>query len=321
MNLIRRFLVALVCRIARVDVRSVTKAGYEQASAGIDFGGTQVGAYNDSVTLAIQESERNRLSTTLREFAAEHDLQFFDFRQGSSSFPVRRMAVLSPRGLHVHADMITGNSPATGKVPIPSSVILVASTFANQDEWPPVLRALDAILRTQRPDKTGPESLARVEAINVADLESWTRRTPGEQHARLAGNSEREEAQPLIKCIVDDFRRAHGHIEGLVVTEEPGIYHGGEWVIDVTHPFILDRRTLPREHLGVRVHAGSQLPLPPEFANQHHPDGYAWSLPNYERFVDRGANDSSATGQSHDESRRDASCVDWYAIRRLRRAL
>ena len=82
---------ALVCRIARVDVRSVTKAGYEQACAGIDFGGTQVGAYNYSVTLAIQESERNRL-TTLREFAAEHDLQFFDFRQGSSSFPVRRMA-------------------------------------------------------------------------------------------------------------------------------------------------------------------------------------------------------------------------------------
>ncbi len=182
------------------------------------------------------------------------------------------MAVLSPRGLHVHADMITGNSPAMGKVPIPSSVILVASTFANHDEWPPVLRALDAILRTQWPDKTGPESLARVEAINVPDLESWTRLTPGEQHARLADYSEREEAQPLIKRIVDDFRRAHGHIEGLVVTEEPGIYHGGEWVIDVTHPFIFDRRTLPRQHLGVRVHAGSQLPLPPEFANQHHPD-------------------------------------------------
>ena len=278
--------------MAGYDVRSVTRAGYEQACAGINFNGaTHVGAYNYSVRLAIQQSERNRLSTALRQFAAERDLQFFDFRQGSSSFPSRRMAVFSPRGLHVHADMIIGKSPAMGNVPIPSSVILVASTFANHDVWPPVLRALDTMLRTQWPDKTGPESLARVEAINVPDLKFWKRLTPEEQHARLADYSEREEARPLIKCILSDFRDAYGHIEGLMVDEEPGIYHGGSWVIDVTHPFIFDRRSLPPEHLGVSLHTGSQLPLPPEFADQHYPDGYAWSPPNFERFVDRCANE------------------------------
>ena len=76
-----------------------------------------------------------------------------------------------------------------------------------------------------------------------------------------------------------------------LVNEEPGIYHGGEWVIDVRYPFIFDRRTLPEHHLGVRLHKLSQPPLPPEFANQHYPDGYVWSPPNFERFVDRCANE------------------------------
>jgi hypothetical protein len=167
----------------------------------------------------------------------------------------------------------------------------VASTFANHDEWPPVLRALDTMLRTQWPDKTGHESLARVDAINVPDLESWKRLTPEEQRARLADYSSREEARSLTKSIVHDFRDAYGHIEGLVVNEEPSIYHGGSWVVDVTHPFIFDRRSLPREHLGVWLRTRVQLPLPPEVADQHYPDGYAWSPPNFERFVDRCANE------------------------------
>jgi hypothetical protein len=280
--------------MAGYDVRSLSKAGYEQACAGSDLNGaSHVGAYHYSVKLGIHQSrvERNQLSTVLREFAAAHDLQFFDFRQGSSSFPSRRVAVFSPRGLHVHADMITGNSSAAPIMRRSASVILVASTFANHDEWPPVLRALDTVLRTQWPDKTGPESLSRVNAINVPDLESWKRLTPQEQHARLADYSEREEARSLLKSIVDDFRDAYGHIEGLVVSKDPGSYHGGEWVIDVTHPFIFDRRSLPGYHLGVRLHRGSQPPLPPEFANQHYPDGYAWSPPNFERFVDRCADE------------------------------
>jgi hypothetical protein len=293
LNLIRRLLVALICRIAGWDVRSVTTADYEQACAAIDFNGaSHVGAYNYSVTLAIQKSERGRLSTALREFAAEHNLQFFDVRRGSSSFPSRRIAVLSPRGLHVHADMVTKNTAAMGNIDMLSAkVILVGSTLANHDEWPPVLRALDTMLRTQWPDKAGPERLSRVEAINVPDLESWKGLTSQEQHTRIFDYSEREEARPLVQSIVDDFRRAHGHVEGLVIRDQPGSYHGGEWVIDVTYPFIFDRRSLPRQHLGVRVHAGPQLPLPPEFENQNPPDGYAWSPPNFERFVDRCANE------------------------------
>jgi hypothetical protein len=274
------------------DVRSVTKEGYVQACAGSDLNGAaQVGAYYYSVTLAIQQSERNRLSTALRAFAAEHDLQFFDYRQASSSFPSRRMAMFSPRGLHVHADMITRNTAATGNMSM-SSIILVASTFAKHDQWPPVLRALDTALRTQWPDKTGPESLTRVRAIDVPDLESWKRLTLPEQRALLSDYSERAEARPLIKCIVDDFRAACGHIDGVVINEQPGIYHGGEWVIDVTHPFIFDRRSLPGQHLGVRVHSGSNADdLPKEFAGQHPPKGYAWSPPNFERFVDRCADE------------------------------
>ena len=74
--------------MAGYDFSGLTKVRYRQACAGIDFSGaTKVGAYSYSVTLAIEKSERNRLSTALREFAAEQHLQFFDFSQGSSSFP------------------------------------------------------------------------------------------------------------------------------------------------------------------------------------------------------------------------------------------
>ena len=283
---------ALLSRIAGYDLSGVTRAAYEQACAGSDLNGADdAGAYNYSVTLEIPPAERDQLSAALREFAVEKNLRFFDFRQGPSSFPSRRMAVFSARGLHVHVDMMTASTPAMGGVSIGSSVILVAYTFANHDEWPPVLRALDTMLRARWPDRTQPESLERVEPIDVPDLASWKRLTAEEQRARLSKYSYREEARSLLRSIVGDFRDAYAHVQGLVVSEEPGIYHGGSWVIDVTHPFIFDRRRLPREHLGVWLHTGVELPLPPEFSDQLYPDGYAWSPPNFERFVDRCANE------------------------------
>ena len=261
-----------------------------QACAGSDLNGaTQVGAYGYSVNLAIEPSDRNRLSMALRRFAAGHDLQFFDFRQGSLKFSSRRMAVFSPRGLHAHADMITGNSSATRSM-ARSPVILVACTFANHDEWPPVLRALDTELRTQWPDETGPESLARVKAIDVPDLESWKRLTPGELHARLADYSYREEARPLIKAVVDDFRELYGHIEGVEVNEGPGIYHGGSWTIEVRHPFIFDRRSLPQEHLGVWVHTGMKPEeIPQGYKEEKQLHGHPVTRILYEKFVDENA--------------------------------
>ena len=199
------------------------------------------------------------------------------------------MAVFSPRGLHVHADMLIGNAPDMRNMPR-SPVILVAGTFANHDEWPPVLRALDTMLRTQWPDKTGPESLTRVKAIDVPDLESWKRLTPDEQRDRLTTYSYREEARPLMKSVVDDFRDVFGHIEGLEINEGPGIHHGGTWVIDVRHPFIFDRRRLPQQHLGVWVHAGmTPGEIPQGYIEKKEQRGHPVTRILYEKFVDENA--------------------------------
>jgi hypothetical protein len=70
-----------------------------------------------------------------------------------------------------------------------------------------------------------------------------------------------------------------------------GSPHGGGWEIDVTHDVIFDRRWIPGHYLGFSVHSRVQGPLPPEFANQDRPHGYAWSPPNFERFVDRCSNE------------------------------
>jgi hypothetical protein len=56
------------------------------------------------------------------------------------------------------------------------------------------------------------------------------------------------EGAPLLKEIVECFRRTYGHLPGLVV-EGFGLYHGGYWVIGVAQPVIFDRRLLPKTYL------------------------------------------------------------------------
>src|SRR6187551_654533 len=98
------------------------------------------------------------------------------------------------------------------------------------------------------------------------------------------------EGDELIRQIANRFRQEFGHLPGISI-DGPGIPHGGGWAIGVTHDVIFDRRWLPRRYLGVHVRPGIRLPLPKEFANQQYPTGYAWSPPNFERFVDRCADE------------------------------
>ena len=106
--------------------------------------------------------------------------------------------------------------------------------------------------------------------------------------ARL--NAYAGEGAQLIRQIADRFRDEFGHLPGLTMTGH-GVYHGGSWVIGASHPFVFDRRWLPNRYLGVEVRASIRPPLPPEFEGQEYPHGYVWSPPNYERFVDRCADE------------------------------
>lgn len=282
-----RFFIGLLCRIIGIDIRSYSKDGYEEAIAGSELSGTtQVGARGYSVQLLINEADKYKLSSLFREFAASHDLRFFDFRQGSKRLLIRRLVLFSPRGLHIHADMIALENPASQRRPT-SPMMLVAATFANHDDWQPIIRDLDSQLRAQWPEETGPEQLTRVEPIVVPDLETWKQLSTQERCDLQSTYSYREEALPLMRAIVDEFRQKHEHIVGIDITDGPAIHHGGTWVISVRHPFIFDRRKLPSEYLGVYVSTGIEGPLPPEFTGQRLPDTYVWAPTNYERFVDR----------------------------------
>jgi hypothetical protein len=127
--------------------------------------------------------------------------------------------------------------------------------------------------------------------MEVPSLEEWLD-LPEAERIRRAGalNPYAGEGVDLIRQVADRFRVEFGHLRGLEITG-PGLYHGGSWVIGASHPLIFDRRRLPEYYLGVDVRASVRPPLPPEFQGQEYPHGYIWSPPNYERFVDRCADE------------------------------
>jgi hypothetical protein len=110
------------------------------------------------------------------------------------------------------------------------------------------------------------------------------------------------EGEELVRSVSADFRAACGDIAGVEVVG-PGIYHGGNWVIGVKHPFVFDRRKLPSYHLGISVHTSIGSELPPEFQDKTRKYGYIWAPPHYEQFVDRCSEEIRGTLRGPDMSR------------------
>jgi hypothetical protein len=122
-------------------------------------------------------------------------------------------------------------------------------------------------------------------------LPEWLALSDGERTEWLGQlNPYSGEGFELIKAISDRFRDEFGHLPGLEV-EGPGVYHGGDWVISASHPFVFDRRKLPGQYVGITVRAGVRNPLPAEFEGQYYPHAYVWNPRNFERFVDRSADE------------------------------
>jgi len=124
-----------------------------------------------------------------------------------------------------------------------------------------------------------------------ASLDAWLELTEDERTSRVAAfNAYAGEGGELVKQIADRLREKLRHFRDVTV-DGGGIYHGGSWAIGVSYPFVFDRRLIPERYLGVDVRGGAQMPLPPEFEGQTYPNGYVWSPPNFERFVDRCADE------------------------------
>ena len=122
---------------------------------------------------------------------------------------------------------------------------------------------------------------------NVPTFAQWLCLTDDERAQLLSSwNAYAGEGETLVRDVMDRFQAEYGQLKGVTISG-PGVYHCGEWIIRLTHPFIFDRRTLPGYYLGVRIMLGYALPLPPEFEGQRLPQAYVWAPTNYERFVDR----------------------------------
>ena len=128
----------------------------------------------------------------------------------------------------------------------------------------------------------------------VPTLTEWMELSDDERVLLMQSwNTYAEEGGALIEQIMDRFRAEFGHLTGLEIWGH-GIYHGGSWVIGVSHPLLFDRRTLPGHYLGVDVRTSIRPPLPSEFEGQEAAPGYVWSPRNFERFVDRCSDEKRA---------------------------
>ena len=101
------------------------------------------------------------------------------------------------------------------------------------------------------------------------------------------------EGHELVSAVAADFKAKYGDLPGVVVNG-PGVYHGGDWVIGVTHPFVFDHRTVPDHHLGIQIRRSHSEPLPPEFRGGIRQHEYVWAPAHYEQFVDRAADEIRA---------------------------
>lgn len=127
--------------------------------------------------------------------------------------------------------------------------------------------------------------------MEPTSLNAWLELSEDERTSRMARfNPYAGDGGELVAQIAERLRHNLNHLRDVIV-DGGGIYHGGSWVIGVSHPFVFDRRLIPARYLGVDVRGRARMPLPPEFEGQTHPTGYVWSPPNFERFVDRCADD------------------------------
>ena len=102
------------------------------------------------------------------------------------------------------------------------------------------------------------ENLNFSEWLNLSDSER--------QQVQENWNVYEKEGYDIAKNVVEKFKCEYGKLPNLTINDNPGIYHGGKWVISIHHPFIFDRRDLPDKYLGIEIRGGvNTSDLPKEF--------------------------------------------------------
>lgn len=106
----------------------------------------------------------------------------------------------------------------------------------------------------------------------------------------LSWKSYSGEGEEYVRQVFERFKKEFGDLPGIHKLSYSS--HHGSWAIDISHPFIFDRRRVPvgSFYLGVSVRGGTpQSEMPEEFQADHSNGEYTWAYQRYERFVDRCA--------------------------------
>ncbi len=118
-------------------------------------------------------------------------------------------------------------------------------------------------------------------------FDEWLRISDEQRREVVAKwNSYGGEGDEIVAASAELFRTQLGPNGDVEVRH--GVYHGGEWIIGVTVPFVFDKRRIPDSFLSITVRRFTK-DLPPEFQVRDAGAEYVWAPERYELFVDRAA--------------------------------
>ena len=85
-------------------------------------------------------------------------------------------------------------------------------------------------------------------------FEQWLALCDRERHDILSRwNCYGGQGRDIVEAATEHFRARYGHLADLHISN-PGVYHGGYWVIHLVVPEQFDRSQLPSQYLGITVH-------------------------------------------------------------------
>jgi hypothetical protein len=132
--------------------------------------------------------------------------------------------------------------------------------------------------------------MAEHEPEELPSIEQWRAMSDTDRRAWLESwNAYAGEGYSLIQEIAREFASVYGHLKGLELLGA-GVYHGGDYVIGVTHKLVFDCRLLPQRYLGLCVRAAVRE-IPEDF--QVFRD-YIWAPENFAHLVDTHADEVRA---------------------------
>ena len=134
-----------------------TPEGYIEECYGGDFSKNMIGKTpNYSVVLDLETSEWEELRITLKNFATEKKLRFFEDIRRNDSLNIFNVSLCSKDGLWINADKrmwTVGDSPE--HIPLP--LMIRVQVYKNDEKWTSISDSLNSMLIKKWPNDLNTE--------------------------------------------------------------------------------------------------------------------------------------------------------------------